>query len=165
MAGTHHNINNDNNEERDKFSVKPPVFDGENFDYWKDRIESFFIAHDADMWDMVTNGYMYLVNANGQKIDRKALSDQQKRDFKNHHKARTILLSAISYSNMKISNRDTAKNMFDSLRMTHEGKIQVKETKALALIEKYEAFKMEESESIETMFSRFQILVAGLKFS
>ena len=54
--------------------------------------------------------------------------------------------------------------MFDSLRMTHEGNIQVKETKALALIQKYEAFKMEESESIKTMFSRFQILVVGLKF-
>ena len=53
--------------------------------------------------------------------------------------------------------------MFDSLRMTHEGNVQVKETKALALIQKYEAFKMEESESIKTMFSRFQILVAGLK--
>ena len=53
--------------------------------------------------------------------------------------------------------------MFDSMRMTHEGNIQVKETKALALIQKYEAFKMEESESIEAMFSRFQILVVGLR--
>ena len=98
------------------------------------------------------------------RLTGKAMSDQQKRDFRNHHKARTILLSAISYSEYeKISNRDTAKNMFDSLRMTHEGNIQVKETKALALIQKYEAFKMEESESIQTMFSRFQILVVGLK--
>ena len=53
--------------------------------------------------------------------------------------------------------------MFDSLRMTHEGNIQVKETKALTLIHKYEAFKMEDSESIESMFSGFQILVTGLK--
>ena len=71
---------------------------------------------------------------------------------------------AISYSEYeKISNRDNAKDMFDSLRMMHEGNLQVKETKALALIQKYVAFKMEESESIETMFSRFQILVTGLK--
>ena len=32
------------------------------------------------------------------------------------------------------------------------------------MIQKYEAFKMEDSESIKAMFSRFQILVAGLKF-
>ena len=47
--------------------------------------------------------------------------------------------------------------------MTHEGNSQVKETKALALIQKYEAFRMEEEESVETMFSRFQMLVAGLR--
>jgi hypothetical protein len=39
--------------------------------------------------------------------------------------------------------------------MTHEGNSQIKEIKALALIQKYEAFKMEEDEVIEVMFSRF----------
>lgn len=47
--------------------------------------------------------------------------------------------------------------------MTHEGNEKVKERKALALIKKYEAFKMEEEESDESMFSRFQTLVVGLK--
>ena len=47
--------------------------------------------------------------------------------------------------------------------MTHEGNTQVKETKALALIQKYEAFNMEDDEFVETMFSRFQTLVEGLK--
>ena len=47
--------------------------------------------------------------------------------------------------------------------MTHEGNTQVKETKALALIQKYESFKMDEDESVETMFSRFQMLIAGLR--
>ena len=98
---------------------------------------------------MVIDGYTHPVDESGQKIDRKRMSDQQKRDFRNHHKARTILLSAISYSEYeKISNRETTKNMFDSLRMTHEGNIQVKQTKAHMLIKKYEAFKMEDSESI-----------------
>lgn len=89
---------------------------------------------------------------------------QQNKDYKNHHKARTILLNAISYTEYeKITNIDFAKSIFDSLRMTHEGNAQVKETKALALIHKYEAFRMEYDETIETMFSRFQILVARLK--
>src|ERR1043165_4363946 len=47
--------------------------------------------------------------------------------------------------------------------MSHEGNAQVKETKALSLIQKYEAFRMEENESIETMFSRFQTLTAGMR--
>lgn len=77
---------------------------------------------------------------------------------------RTILLNVISHTKYeKITNRDTTHDMFESLKMTHEGNTQVKETKALALIQKCEAFKMEEDESVETMFLRFQILTVGLK--
>ena len=39
----------------------------------------------------------------------------------------------------------------------------MRESKALALIQKYEAFKMEDDENVEVMFSRFQTLVAGLR--
>src|ERR1044072_8040073 len=156
--------NNDHYEDKDRISGRPPMFDGENFDYWKDRIESLFLAHVDDLWDMVTDGYTHPTDTSGQKIERMKMSDQQKKEFKNHHKAGTILLSDISYTEYeKITNKDSAKNIFYSLRMTHEGNTQVKETKALALIQKYEAFKMEEDETVEAMFSRFQILVIGLK--
>ena len=47
--------------------------------------------------------------------------------------------------------------------MTHKGNNQVKEAKALALIHKYQAFKMEDDEGIEVIFSRFQTLVVRLK--
>lgn len=92
------------------------------------------------------------------------MNEQKKKDFKNHHKSITILLNAISHIEYeKITNRESTHDMFESLKTTREGNTQVKETKALALIQKYEAFKMEEDETIETMFSRFQILTAGLK--
>ena len=88
------------------------------------------------------------------------MTDDQKREFKNHHKVRTILHNAISYNEYeKITNRETTKEILDSLRMTHEGNSQVKETKALALIQKYEAFKMEYDEAVEVMFSRFHLLL------
>lgn len=63
----------------------------------------------------------------------------------------------------KIKNIDTTKSIFDSLKMTRERNAQVKETKTLALIKKYEAFKMEDKETIEKIFSRFQTFVARLK--
>ena len=50
------------------------------------------------------------------------MTDQQKKDFKNHHKARTILLNVISYTEYEnITNKYYAKSIFDSLRMTREG--------------------------------------------
>jgi hypothetical protein len=62
------------------------------------------------------------VNIKGYILARNVMSDQQKKDFKNHHKAITILLNVISYTEYeKITNRDFAKSIVDSLRMTHEG--------------------------------------------
>ncbi|XP_073223494.1 uncharacterized protein [Cicer arietinum] len=40
---------------------------------------------------------------------------------------------------------------------------QVQEAKVNLLVGEYEMFKMEEDEDIETLFSRFQTLVSGLK--
>ncbi|XP_050889496.1 uncharacterized protein LOC127094749 [Lathyrus oleraceus] len=49
------------------------------------------------------------------------MTDDQKRDCKNHHKARTILLNVISYNeHEKVTNKETAKEILDSLKMTHE---------------------------------------------
>lgn len=47
--------------------------------------------------------------------------------------------------------------------MTNEGNEQVKESKALALIQKYESFGMKYDEMIEEMFSRSKNLVARIK--
>src|ERR1044072_3662146 len=146
------------------YSAKPPIFDGEKFEYWKDRIESFFLGFDVDLWDIVIKGYEHPKDAEGEAISRSQMIEAQKNTFKDHHKARTILLNDISYAEYeKITDKETAKSIFDSLQMTHESNTQVKETKALALIQKYEAFRMEEEESVETMFSRFQMLVTRLR--
>src|SRR3954467_7525497 len=143
---------------------RPPVFDGENFEYWKDRLESYFLCQDGDLWDLVLDGYRHRVNARGLKMSRQEMSDDQKKQFKNHLKSRTNLLNAISHVEYeKITNRETAYDIFVSLKMTREGNAQVKETKALALIQKYEAFKMEEDENIEAMFLRLQTFTVGLR--
>lgn len=66
------NTNNDKNQ----FATKPPDFDGERFDYWKDIIKSFFLDFDVDTCDMVTNGYTRPINSNGVKLKRSATNKQ-----------------------------------------------------------------------------------------
>ncbi|XP_050920280.1 uncharacterized protein LOC127137916 [Lathyrus oleraceus] len=78
-----------NNNERDHYSDKPPIFDGNN-------------------------------------IARSSMTDQQKKDFKNHHKDKTIFLNIISYTEYeKITNSGSAKSIFDSLRLNLEGNAQL----------------------------------------
>src|SRR4051812_47537080 len=110
------------------------------------------------------DGYKHPVKASGVKLTRQEMDDDQKKLFKNHHKCRTVLLNAISHAEYeKISSRETAYDIYESLKMTHEGNAHVKETKTLTLIQKYEAFKMEDDENIDKRFSRFQKLTAGLR--
>src|ERR1044072_6019253 len=79
------------------YSAKPPIFDGERFDYWKDRIKSFFLGYDVELWDLVIEGYEQPKDTEGKIISRSEMTEAQKKKFKNHHQARTILLNAISY--------------------------------------------------------------------
>ena len=65
-----------NTNERDSYNVKPLFFDGEKFDYWKDRIESFFLGYDADLWDIVTNGYKPPFSAIGMPFPRSKMNDE-----------------------------------------------------------------------------------------
>ena len=83
--------NKDNN-----YNAKPRIFDGEKFDYWKDRIESFFLGFDVDLWDIVVEGYEHPKDAEGKAISRSQMTDAQKdlqgpSQGKNHSAQRHIL--------------------------------------------------------------------------
>jgi hypothetical protein len=94
---------------------------------------------------MVTIGYRDPMDASYVNLKRSAMNYQQKKESKNHYKAIRISLNSITYNEYeKITNKDSPKSNFDSLRMTYEVNELVKETKALALIKKYEAFNIED---------------------
>src|SRR3954468_23914924 len=97
--------------------IRPPVFDGENFEYWNDKLESYFLGLDGDIWDLLMDGYKHPVKATSIRLTRQEMNDDQKNLFKNHHKCRTVLLNAISH----------AYDIYESLKMTHDGNAQVKE--------------------------------------
>lgn len=88
------------------------------------KIESkvSFIYCDVDLWGMVINGYTHPTDANGTKLEIIIMNEQQKKDHKNHHISKTILLNVIYYLEYEnITNRDYGKSVIDYLKMTHEG--------------------------------------------
>ena len=104
-------------DDRDHYSDKPLMFDGEKFDYQKDIIESYFLGYDLDLWDLVVDGYTHPVDNKNLKISKSAMIDAQKKVQRNHYKAITILLSAISYNEYeKITYREATKSIFKLFR-------------------------------------------------
>ena len=103
------------------FISKAPTWNGDNFYFWRDKLESYFLSFDEDIWEVMLNGYTHPTNEEGSKIARKDMNKLQLKDFQNHHKARTILLDAIPYDVYeKLAKKDSAYDLIESLRSLQE---------------------------------------------
>ncbi|GJT72250.1 zf-CCHC domain-containing protein [Tanacetum coccineum] len=63
----------------------------------------------------------------------------------------------------RISMRKTAKEIWDTSLITHQGNSQVKNKKIDLLVQQYEQFTIPEEESIDNAFARFNTLITSLK--
>ena len=150
-------------------TVRPPLFKGTNFSYWKNAMQIFIESTDMELWEIVNNG-PYTVpkikNDKGEDIDKPkdqyTSTDWEK--LTKNSRAKHILycgLDANEYN--RISACETAKQIWNKLIVTYEGTSQVRETKMNMCVHQYELFKMQPDESIKDMFTRFTDITNNLK--
>nr|KYP73701.1 hypothetical protein KK1_006349 [Cajanus cajan] len=114
-----------------------PVFNGENYVYWKIRMRIFIEAIDITVWDAIENGPYIPMTKDGDGKREK------------HWKQRTLLhLHCLLMSFFRISHCKSAKEMWDTLHVTHEGTSDVKGSRKHTLIREYELLRMNHGESI-----------------
>ncbi|KAK2352348.1 gag-protease polyprotein [Trifolium repens] len=161
--------NYDSNARERRSSDKVPFFNGTEtaYPFWKTKMYSHIIGIDCDLWDLVEEGVAF-DNMDKEGVvsyqNRKSFTPTQKLEYKKHHSVKGMMTNAISHDEyLKIGDKRTAKSIWESLKSKYEGNKQVKEAKANLLVHQCELFKMKDGEDIETMFSRFQILVFGLQ--
>ena len=88
--------------------------------------------------------------------DKSEWTDPDKRKFSVNANAMIILLNALNTSESKyVSNCTMVKEIWEKLKLKHEGTNQVKESKINMLVHKYELFKIETNETIIGMFTHF----------
>ena len=75
---------------------RPPLFNGEKFDYWKDKMKAFFETQQLELWDIVQSGYIPPTNALGVTIPREDWNDEQKKRYQINQKARFILICGMT---------------------------------------------------------------------
>ena len=66
------------------FVYKAPAWKNENFYFWKDKLESYFLGFNEDLLEMILNEYTHPTNEVGSKIGRKDMNELQLKDFQNH---------------------------------------------------------------------------------
>jgi len=120
---------------------------------------SHIIGVNDDLWDIIDDGVTFPVGFEGIMVDKKSLTEAQRKIYKKHHKVCGILVEVLPHSKYtKIVDKFTYKATFESLCSNYEGNQQVKEDKANNLVYQYEGFIMKEYEDIETICSQ------GFKF-
>ncbi|KAL5546924.1 hypothetical protein UlMin_006611 [Ulmus minor] len=89
--------------------------------------------------------------------------DTNKKRISINARAMNTLFCALSMEEFnRIRSCKTAKDIWNTLEVTHEGTNQVKESKISMLVHKYELFKMKHDESIKQMYTRFTDIINDL---
>lgn len=131
--------------------------DGTNYGICKIGMETHLICTGKDIWDVTKNGYT--TPTQGQPIPPNLAKDEE-----NDCKAREALLSAQSDQQVKgLSDRSTAKSIWDKLETLNEGDSTVKIAKLECFRVSYESLKMEEDERISSFMERVNEIVLGIQ--
>ena len=148
-------------------TVRPPLFVGENYAYWKTRMKLFIQASDYEVWRIVQNGPIIPMKKVGDQDVVKQEEEWDTNDLKSaqlNAKAMHTLFCALGASEYnRVSLCENAKEVWDKLQVTHEGTNRVKETKIGMLTHEYELFSMKQEETITEMYNRFTTIVNNLK--
>ncbi|GJW29652.1 zf-CCHC domain-containing protein [Tanacetum coccineum] len=148
---------------------RPPLFESDHFIYWKNRFETYVKAKDLDLWHIILNGDFPPVARNKETqilevVAFEEQSDDLKKKLAKNNEAKMVLYNALPKKEYKrIFMCKTAKDIWQSLLITHQGNIQVKDNKIYLLVQQYEQFTILEEESIDSGFARFNTIITSLK--
>ncbi|GJW98791.1 zf-CCHC domain-containing protein [Tanacetum coccineum] len=148
---------------------RPPLFESDHFIYWKNRFETYVKAKDLDLWHIILNGDFPPVAKNEvtqilEVVPFEEQSDDLKKKLAKNNEAKMVLYNALPKKEYeRIFMCKTAKDIWQSLLITHQGNIQVKDNKIDLLVQQYEQFTILEEESIDSGFARFNTIITSLK--
>ncbi|GJR98152.1 zf-CCHC domain-containing protein [Tanacetum coccineum] len=148
---------------------RPPLFECDHFIYWKNRFETYVKAKDLDLRHIILNGNFPPVAKNEvtqilEVVPLEEQSDDLKKKLAKNNEAKMVLYNALPKNEYeRIFMCKTAKDIWQSLLITHQGNSHVKDNKIDLLVQKYEQFTILEEESIASGFARFNTIITSLK--
>jgi hypothetical protein len=134
---------------------KPPVFYGEDYCMWSDKMRHHLTSLHASIWDVVEFGAQVpSVGDEGYDSDEVA----QIRHF--NSQTTTILLASLSREEYKkVQGLKSAKMIWDVLKTTHEGDEVTKITKRETIEGELGRFMLNQGEEPQAMYNRLKTLV------
>jgi hypothetical protein len=147
-------------------SIAPPVFNGDNYQIWAVRMETYLEA--LDLWEAVEEDYdVHVLPNNSTMTQIKTYKEMKTKKSK----AKACLFAAVSSTIFtRIMSRKTVKSIWDYLKEEYAGDERIRGMQVLNLIRDFELQKMKESETIKEYSDRLlgianKIRLLGSEFS
>ncbi|WMV08215.1 hypothetical protein MTR67_001600 [Solanum verrucosum] len=126
---------------------------------------------DTELWDVILDGPYIptkdVVDGELTKVipkTRREYNEADRKKIEKNYKAKKLLVCGIGLDEYnRISACETAKEIWDCLKTTHEETIQVNESKVDMLRTQYENFYMREGETIHETNTRFTSITNELR--
>ncbi|GKC86219.1 zf-CCHC domain-containing protein [Tanacetum coccineum] len=131
--------------------------------------ETYVKSKDLDLWHVITYGDFPPIQNNLETIKDEIVpfnkqNDDLKKKLAKNNEAKMVIYNALPRKEYeRIFMCKTAKEIWDTLLITHQGNIQVKDNKIDLLVQQYEQFTIPEEKSIDNAFARFNTIITSLK--
>jgi hypothetical protein len=134
---------------------KPPIFDGEDYCMWSDKMRHHLTSLNSSIWDIIEfRAQVPSVGDEGYDSNEVA----QIRHF--NSQATTILLASLSREKYnKVQGLKSAKEIWDMLKTAHEGDEVTKITKRETIEGELGRFVLNQGEEPQAMYNRLKTLV------
>lgn len=124
-----------------------PKFDG-HYDHWSMLMEN--LLRSKEYWSIIEDGIV-VAPANSTAEQSKAADDSKLKDLK----AKNYLFQAIDRTILEtILNKETARDIWTSMRQKFQGSTKVKRAQLQALRREFEILSMKDNETVNEYFSR-----------
>jgi hypothetical protein len=134
---------------------KPPHFDGEDYSFWSHKMRSNLFSLHPNIWEIVENGMHFDSTDNPVFINEQIYKNAQ---------ATTVLLASLCRDEYNIvSDLDNAKQIWDALKIFHEGNDATMITKMELVEGELGRFAMIRGEEPTQMYNRLNILVNEIR--
>jgi hypothetical protein len=134
---------------------KPPHFDGEDYSFWSHKMRSHLFSLYPSIWEIVENGMQFDSSDNPVFINEKIHKNAQ---------ATTVLLASLCRDEYnKVSGLDNAKQIWDTLKISHEGNDVTMITKMELVEGELGRFAMIRGEEPTQTYNRLKTLVNKIR--
>ncbi|XP_070008446.1 uncharacterized protein [Nicotiana sylvestris] len=123
---------------------------------------------DYELWDIITDGPLATMKNNDEGVDvpktRVDCNAEDLKKWEKNAKDKKWLMCGLGLDEyIRIQICTTAKEIWYTLEVAHEGTPQVKRSRGTLLYSQYSNFTMKEGETIQKMYTRFKTLTNELK--